>query len=58
MAGFNVIESPGQISDKGGKVTEIFFDGETNTEAVPTQLFLSVKVIIYEVSVNGITFMK
>ena len=52
--GFKVIESPEQIFASEGKLTDIFFVVDTKIDPSPTQLFLSVNIILYVDGINGI----
>ena len=46
MMGFKVMESPRQIFESEGIVTDIFFVVDTRIDPSPMQLFLSVNVIL------------
>jgi hypothetical protein len=46
MNGFKRAESPRQILSEGGKETDIVFVGETKMLLSPTQLFLSVMIML------------
>lgn len=54
MMGFIIIESPEQILESEGKVTDILFVVDTKIDPSPTQLFLSVNIILYVVGIKGI----